>query len=170
MSKKIIKHELFEVLIPKGTTLTQFPIPDLPNLREVELWGVQAYYNDVIPNSVISQKTVVPKNVFVSSFLTLVNYAGREFLKQAPLVLFQTIETNMVGVPISTDPLIQIPFGIQEKDFKSFCGQKVNYSKSYINVSIPVSIAVIDYVFLISIYYVDPKEMGKDQTTFREKH
>lgn len=169
MSKKIIKHELFEVLVPANTTLNRFPIPDLPNLREVELWSVQCYYKKIVPFSVLSQRATIDKVIFQNSFLTLVNYDGMEFLKQAPFVIFQTIENNMVEVPLTTDPLVVNECTIQEKDFKSFVGQKVNYPKSYIEVSQP-TLNTTDIVYLISIGYVDPKQVGKKQTTFREKN
>ena len=169
MSKKIIKHELFEVLVPANTTLNRFFIPDLPNLREVELWSVQCYYKKIVPFSVLSQRPTIDKVIFQNSFLTLVNYDGMEFLKQAPIVIFQTIENNMVEVPLTTDPLVVNECTIQEKDFKSFVGQKVNYPKSYIEVSQP-TLNTTDIVYLISIGYVDPKQVGKKQTTFREKN
>jgi len=153
MSKKIIKHELFEVNVPAGTSLTQFPIPDLPNLRHVQLWGIQSYYGGIVPNSVISNKAVVSKADFKNSFLTLVDYKGRQFLNQAPLQMFQTIEDNLVETAL--------PASTQEKDFKCFCGQAVNYPKSFINVSKPITPVAFDQVFLISVYYVDPAEIGE---------
>lgn len=163
MSKKIIKHELVEVLVPAGSTLTQFQLPELNNLRQVDLWGVQVYYNSIVPKSVISQKDVIVKSVLQNAFLTLTNYDGKEFLKQCPMVMFQTIENSLANV----DPTLA---SIQEKDFKAFAGQKVNYPKSYINVSAPVPVALVDQVFLLSIFYVDPAELGKKQTTFRQKN
>jgi hypothetical protein len=159
MSKKIIKHELFEVLISAGTSLTQFPIPDLPNLRHVQLWGIQVYYKDIVPNSLISGKAVLTKADFQQSYLTLVNYDGKQFLNQAPLSMFQTIENNLstIGAPFDAS--------IQEKDFKSFTGQNVNYPKSFINVAKPIAPVLFDQVYLISVFYVDPSEIGKPKAT-----
>lgn len=159
MSKKIIKHELFEVNVPAGTSKTQFEIPQLNNLNNVELWGMQVYSSDIVKISVISQKAVIPKDVLQNAFITLVNYAGRQFLNQCPMVVFQTIENNL-GAPVNT---------IQEKDFKSFTGQKVNFPKSFINTS-AIPVVAFDQVFLVSVYYVDPAETKTDrQANFRNK-
>lgn len=162
MSKKIKKHELFEVLVPAGTTLTQFPIPDIPNLRQVNLLAIQAYYIDLVPKSVISQKVLVTKDIFKNAYLTLTNYDGKEFLKQAPMQMFQTIQGN-------TAETAGFPATIQETDFKNFVGQKVNYPKSYINVSSAIPVVGFDQVFLISVLYVDPAEAGKEEGTFRNR-
>lgn len=163
MSKKIIKHELFEVLVSAGTSLTQFPIPDLPNLRHVQLWGIQVYYSAIVPNSLISGKPVITKADFQQSYLTLVNYDGKQFLNQAPLSMFQTIENNMVSVPFGEGLFTEA--SIQEKDFKSFTGQNVNYPKSFINVAKAITPVLFDQVYLISVFYVDPSEIGKPKAT-----
>ena len=167
--KKVVKHELFEVVITPGTTLTRFPIPDLPNLRNVQVWGVQMYYSDIVPFSVISQRPLIDKAQYKNSFLTLVNYSGNEFLKQAPVDMFQTIENGLSAVAIPGSPTV--PSSIQEKDFKNFTGQKVNYPKSFIEVSQPVPVVAFEQVFLVSIYYTDPKELlnNPSQTSFRNK-
>ena len=168
--KKIIKHELVEVVIPIGTTLTRFQLPELNNLREVNLWGVQMYYKDIVSNSMISQRPVIDKSVFQTSFLTLVNYAGMEFLKQAPAVMFQTIENGVSGaMNVATGNFVNP--SIQEKDFKVLAGQIVNYPKSYIEVSTSIPPQVFEQVFLFSLFYTDPKELvaNPNTTTFRDK-
>ena len=124
---------------------------------------MQTYYDKIVPNSVLSGKAVVSKALFKKAFLTLTNYEGKEFLKQAPLALFQTIEDNM------SDDAILASASTQEKDFKSFTAQKVNYPKSYINVATAVPVVGFDQVFLISIYYVDPTEIGKPQATLKTR-
>ena len=141
--------------------MTQFQIPQLNNLNNVELWGIQVYSDDIVPTSVISQGTrVVPKSILQTAYLTLVNYAGRQFLNQCPMVVFQTIENNLGVAPNS----------IQEKDFKSFVGQKVNFPKSYINVSSAIPVVAFNQVFLISVYYVDVAELKSENlASFRNK-
>jgi len=53
--QKIIRHELVEILIPAGSTLTRFQFPDIPNLRNSHIWGFQVYTRDEVTNSIISE-------------------------------------------------------------------------------------------------------------------
>ena len=165
--KRVIKHELVEVIIPKGSTATRFQLPDLQNLRNVQTWGVQTYFDLIVPFSIISGKKVIPKLTFQKSFLTFENYGGREFDKQAPLVQYQTIENNMVSIPVGEGVFTDC--SIQEKDFKNFVGQKINFPKSYIDTIVPVASQNEDLVFLMSIFYTDKGETFS-QTSFDDKH
>jgi hypothetical protein len=158
--KRVIKHELIEVVVPAFSTATRFQLPDAQNLRNVQTWGIQAYYDNQVPISIISQRVVVNKKAFVYAFLTLENYSGREFDKQSPLSKFQTIENNMTATTSECS--------IQEKDFKSMIGQRINFPKSYVDVVFPVS-KEVDSVFLLSVYYSDAGETFS-QTTFNQKH
>jgi hypothetical protein len=160
--KRVIKHELVEVLIPANSTATRFLLPDLQNLRNTNLFGVQMYYDKIVPVSILSGRAVINKAVFQKSFLTLENYGGRQFLKQSPISLFQTIENNLADTAAGSDDS-----SIQEKDFKNFVGQKTNYPKSYIDLVTP-SASLKDEVFLFSIYYTDKNE-NMSQTTFDNK-
>lgn len=164
--KRVIKHELIEVIVPKGSSATRFQLPDAQNLRDVNTWGVQAYYSGIIPKSIISNLDVIDKTTFQKSFITFENYGGREFDKQAPLVQYQTIENNMVSVPFGET---FTEASIQEKDFKNFVGQKINFPKSYIDVIGKISDDTKDLVFLLSIYYTDKGE-NFSQTSFKDKH
>lgn len=161
--KRVVKHELIEVVIPANTTATRFQLPDAQNLRNVQTWGIQMYYDTIIPNSIISNRQVVTKADFQKSFLTLENYAGREFDKQAPISQYQTIENGL-----NNDPNQGVVSSIQEKDFKNFVGQKINFPKSYID-TIGVISDTFDKVFLISVYYTDKGE-DFSKTSFSNKH
>ena len=161
MSKKIIRHELVEVIIPAGSSLTRFPFPDIPNLRNSHLWGLQVYPKNVIDKGI---QTGIPLlDLFVvlkTSFITLCNYGGKEFLKQAPSTLFQTqFVQDISGAPPTVNQL-------EFTDVKSFVGQKVSWPKSYIDFTAPPGTSVtppIDQVFMISIYYSLPiKEEEKE--------
>lgn len=167
--KRVIKHELIEIIVPKGSTATRFQLPDAQNLRNVNTWGMQSYFNLVVPFSIISGLDVINKTTFQKSFLTLQNYAGREWDKQAPLCQLQTIENNMVSIPTGPLPTDVVECTIQEKDFKNFVGQKINFPKSYIDTVGKVSDDTKDLVFLISVYYTD-KDEKFSQTSFEDKH
>ena len=151
MAKKIIRHELVSVAIPANSTLSRFNIPDLPNLRNVHTFGIQVYTQEIVTKDIISQNPVVnPVSVLNQSFFTLVNYGGKEFLKQAPAAIFQTIVKNL-----------QIENKNQyEQDFKQLVGQKINYPKSFIEFSAPPSTSV-DTAYIFSVYYSLPMEEEK---------
>lgn len=150
--KRIVKHELLEVIIPAGSTATRFLLPDAQNLRNVQTWGIQIYYDLLVPFSIISGLGTITKANSLISFLTLENYAGRQFDKQSPINKFQTIENNL------SEAVGGIQCTIQEKDFKCFVGQKINFPKSYIDVVTPIADADVNKVFLISVYYTDKNE------------
>jgi hypothetical protein len=155
MAKQIIRHELVEIVIPSASTLTRYQFPDIPNLRNSMIWGMQVYTVDEISISPISQNPVLSHtNVLHKSFVTLVNYGGKEFLKQAPSIIFNTITFNLQS---STNAL--------ETDIKSFVGQKVNYPKSYIEfTATPSGTANLSY--LVSIYYSLPIEEEKKESGY----
>ncbi len=171
--KIIKKHELVYVTFPAGSNLTQFNFPDQPNLRNAKIWGIQAYYSAIIPQNVITQNITVPKNVFQTGFLTLLDYKGNQFCQQIPLPTLQTIENGLSGYVTSTGEteIDNVPT-IQEKDFKNFDGQIANWSKCFVQMPVAISTLGADTDFLFSVYYTDLDEIGKgkgSQTTFAKK-
>lgn len=145
MSKKIIRHELVSVLIPANSTNTRFVIPDLSNLRNVLTFGLQVYTIDEVAKDIISQNPVLSHTaVLHNSFLTFVNYGGKEFIKQAPSIMFNTINNN-AGASTNWN----------EQDFKSLVGQRINFPKSFIEFTTPPATAV-DTAFIFSVYYSLP--------------
>lgn len=155
MAQRIIRHELVSVLIPQNSTATRFLIPDLPNLRNVHLFGLQVYTVDEIALDIQTQNPVLPHTaVLHNSFITLVNYGGKEFLKQAPSIMFNTISANL-----------QTSTNWFENNTKSFVGQKVNYPKSYIEFSTAPAPAR-DSVFLLSVYYSLPEAQERKESGY----
>jgi hypothetical protein len=160
MAKKIIRHELVSVTIPANSTATRFNIPDLPNLRNVHLWGIQVYTVAQVNadintgNAVLAQGTVLH-----NSFLTLVNYGGKEFLKQAPSLIFSTVQANL-----------NTSQNWNELDVKSFAGQKVNFPKSYIEFTTAPA-GANNTVYLFSVYYSLPiaEEVREGNYSFANK-
>lgn len=156
MAKKIIRHELVSVLIPANSTLTKFLIPDLPNLRSVLTFGIQVYTVDEVAVDIISRNPVTNHtNVLHNSFMTFVNYGGKEFLKQAPAIIFNTIQQNGIAGVTNWN----------EMDFKSLIGQKINFPKSYIEFSSPPAIGV-DTAYIFSVYYSLPLLEEKKDSGF----
>jgi hypothetical protein len=157
MAKKIIRHELVSVLIPANSTLTKFLIPDLPNLREVLTFGLQVYTVDEVAVDIISRNPVCSHiAVLHNSFITFVNYGGKEFLKQAPAIMFNTInEARSTALGTNWN----------ETDFKSLIGQRINFPKSYIEFSTAPATAV-DTAYIFSVYYSLPLLQEKRDSGF----
>jgi hypothetical protein len=160
MSKKIIRHELVSVNIPANSTLTRFVIPDLPNLRNVLTFGIQVYTVNEVFTDIISQNPVCSHTVVLHrSFLTFVNYGGKEFLKQAPAIMFNTLNDNAAATT-----------NWNEQDIKQLIGQRINYPKSFIEFSAPPALAV-DTAYIFSVYYSLPvlEEQKESGYTFSNK-
>lgn len=183
-SRRIIKHELIEIPIPAGTTLTEFQIPEQNNLREVELLGVQVHVNEITPYSAISQKPTLSQDVLNKCFLTLLNYKGFAFLHLAPILMFQTMrhtdgevdtettggtggapeEGGTGGTASSSSTFEDV---IYDTDIKDFSRQGVNWPQSKLNFSRSISSDVeAASVVLLSVYYYDPKNVSDNDTKF----
>ena len=161
MSKKIIRHELVEITIPAASTLTRFNFPDLPNLRNVLIFGYQVYTSAAVTNSIISGNAVLGHiPVLHNSYTTFVNYGGKEFLKQAPNIMFNTLNENLNTSTNWT-----------EMDTKAFVGQRVNWPSSYLQFTTSPSNPTANLVFLCSIYYSLPpaQEQQESGYTFGNK-
>lgn len=146
MAQRQIRHELVEIIIPVGSTLTRFQFPDIPNLRNSHIWGLQVYTRSQVATSVISGN-ILPTQTQVqhNSFITLVNYGGKEFSKQVPAIVYNTLSFDDAT---STNVFNYNP--------NNFVGQKVNYPKSYIEfTTAPGGVAALSY--LMSVYYSLPE-------------
>jgi hypothetical protein len=142
--KKIIRHEIIEVVIPANSTSTRFLLGDYPNLRNVHLWGIQAYTNET--NGKLGVNTllnIIDYATLTTGYLTLVNYGGKEFSKQLPLVNYFTYHGDTAKYPFETDT-------------KNYTGQKANYPKSYVEFTAAPASRVNDTCIMLSVYYSLP--------------
>jgi len=168
MAKKLIRHELVEITIPAGSTLTRFQFPDIPNLRNSHLWALQVYYgpidnvtppdpavNQLITKGIQTGLNVISNVKLRSCFITFVNYGGKEFLKQAPALNFQTQFAGPTG------PIVPM-----EWDTKTFVGQKVSYPKSYLEFNAPPAQPTESTVFMCSILYSLPFAEEKKESGY----
>jgi hypothetical protein len=157
-AQKIIRHEWIEIPVPANSTLTRFQFPDLPNLRNVLLFGLETYTSVDISKSINNQLDLINSNALLPNcYVTLVNYGGKEFLKQMP------IRNLMYTFNVTGD-------NTYETYPKYFCGQRVNWPKSYIQSTQAVSQA-FDTTFVLSCYYSMPPaiENAEDNFTFGNK-
>jgi len=146
---------MVSITIPANSTLTRYNIPDLPNLRNVHILGLQVYTIDSVAKDIISQNPVCGHTqVLHNSFITLVNYGGKEFLKQAPAILFNTSSANL---NVSTNWYESNPLG--------FVGQKANYPKSFIEFTTAPAIGV-DTAYIFSVFYSLPVEEEKRESGY----
>ena len=121
---------------------------DNNELRNVRLWGVQSYYyydyNKSIPtiNYFSGQiKTdpnynlpIVRKKFFQQTFLNLYDINNDNFLKDAPLPIFQTIENSQEEFD---DVDVFREETIVEKDHKIFTGQLFDLQNSSLSMIFP---------------------------------
>lgn len=141
--KKIIRHEIIEVVIPAKSSSTRFLLGDFPNLRNVHLWGIQAYASET--NGKLGINTLLPiidYGTLITGYLTLVNYGGKEFSKDLPMLNYFTYQ----GASARS----------YETDSKNYTGQKANYPKSYVNFSTAPASLDNDTVIMLSVYYSLP--------------
>ena len=158
--QKIIRHEWVELPVLAGSTLTRFNFPDLPNLRNVLLFGLKVYDANTLNASINNQLPLLSHtNVLQKSYITLVNYGGKEFLKQAPLQMFNTASFNLAT---STN--------FFENYAKDFAGQRVNWPKSYIQLT-TLAGNVVDQTYALSVFYSMPPaiERAEDNYSFANK-
>ena len=139
----IIKHEFVEIQIPASTTQTRLYFPELPNLRNVHLLNIEVTYKSYIPFTP-SNIDVINDALFKNTFLTLVDYTGKEFTHQIPLQYLNYMSENQKD--FFTETLI-----------KQFCGQRVNWTKSYIEFSSNTNVANRLESCIFSVYYADTK-------------
>jgi hypothetical protein len=145
--KKIIRHEIIEVVIPAKSSSTRFLLGDYPNLRNVHLWGIQAYTFQT--NGKLGINTLLPIITYATlttGYLTLVNYGGKEFSKDLPMLNYFTYQ----GATLGGEPFFY------ETDSKNYTGQKANYPKSYVNFSSAPASSDTDTVIMLSVYYSLP--------------
>lgn len=152
----LYKHELVEVIIPAGSTLSKYYLPDLPNLRNVHLWNIEVFSSDEIPKSIISGNAVISPSLMKSAFLTLQSYNGKNFVYQRPFPLFKYIQ-NIFAIAANS---------LTEFYPRSFVGQKVNYPKSYVEIADTSLISgVAAQCILLSVEYSDIAAIeAKDRT------
>lgn len=156
MARKIVKSQLIEVIIPAGSTNQKFQLPDVPDLRNVHLLGIETYSNSEVPKSILSDNTVASASLISSIFLTLQLYNGKNFMWQKPLWCFH----NLAAATIWT----WFP--------NVFTGQRLNFPKCYLEIQDTSLIPPAeDTSVLLDIYYSEsPVREQKDRkASFRNQ-
>jgi hypothetical protein len=148
----IIKHEYVQIQIPAGSTNTRLYFPELPNLRNVHVLNIESTNATIIPFSP-DNSAVINQPLFYNTFLTLIDYRGKEFIHQIPLVHL----------------LYVTGAGHYEQLIKKLVGQRVSWTKSYIEFSSSANVSGTTLeVVPFSVYYADVKseEMKDARSSF----
>lgn len=138
MASLAIKNaEYVEVIVPSGNTKSQIYFPDLPNLRNRPIFGIEAYTANEQSTS-YSGASVVSATLSTDVTITLY-FDGGEFI-QIPFVSIRRIANGASGA------------GIYFSDIPNLAGQNIVWTKSYISMNANVaSFAGKNFVF--SVYY-----------------
>lgn len=132
----IIKNaEYVEVPIPTGNTKTQIYFPDLPNLRNRPIFGIELY-TDTIAGITNSGATVQAYAQLVNTTVTLY-YDGGEFIVVPAMSLVR------LNYSLSQGIIYDIPH---------LAGQNVVWTKSYVTMSGTIA-GYAAKTFLFNVYY-----------------
>lgn len=158
LQKNVVgKHELFEVIIPADSTATRFQFPDVQNLRNTKLKGLQIYTDSEVKQSLLSNTYVITPSVLGYCYVTLQTYDGREVIKQLPIF---NLSTN-TGFGVAN---------LSNLGFAQFRNLRINYPKSYIEFSTPQADPAKNLSVLFSAYYEDMTADEKAQPdTFKNR-
>lgn len=133
---RIERFEAVEISVPSGSTLTRFYFPDLPNLRNAKITGVQVYTAGTITATPLTGQTPVTTADLKKSTLTL--YEGDlQLVYNIPMLNFNNIVNS------ATDPYtFELP---------AINGLTLSWVKSYVNV--PTALATTGVAYSFGVYY-----------------
>jgi hypothetical protein len=133
---KVTRFESVEVNVPSGSTLTQFNLPDLPNLRNAKIDRIVFYTAGTISATPLTGSTPVTTADMKKSFITL--YEGDlQLIYRIPILEFNNIVNS------ATDPYQNDPLDIN--------GITISWTKSFI--SLPSALATTNVAYSIGIFY-----------------
>lgn len=137
---KINKYEFIECVIPASSTATRFYFNDQPQLRFVSLINLEVYNAGTISTSILSNNTNISAAVMLTGFLVLY-YDDKESVAKLPLNLLNPVSSNFTT---TNYPSV---FGV-----KTFNGQEVQWSKSYVQFTVAPATASNTSV-CVGVYY-----------------
>lgn len=133
---QILNAEYVEVAIPTGNTKQQIYFPDLPNLRNKPIMGIEAY-SAVEQGTTTSGATVQALSDLVNATVTLY-YDGGEYIV-VPILSIRRVGNNGANTAFYAD----IP---------NLAGQNVVWTKSYVSMNASVANFAAKS-FLFNVYY-----------------
>jgi len=133
---RIERFEAIEVSVPNGSSLTRFQFPDVPQLRNAKISGIQVYTAGSITATPLTGSTPVTTADLKKSFLTL--YQGDlQLIYSLPLISLNSI-VNSAADPYT----FELP---------AINGLTISWTKSYI--SLPSALATTNVAYSFGVYY-----------------
>jgi hypothetical protein len=133
---RIERFEAVEISVPSSSTLTRFYFPDLPNLRNAKITGIQVYTAGTITATPLTGSTPVTTADLKKSFLTL--YEGDlQLVYNVPMLNFNNI-VNSAADPYT----FELP---------NVNGITISWVKSYVNL--PTALATTNVAYSFGVYY-----------------
>jgi hypothetical protein len=138
---KIQNYEFVEIIVPQSSTATKFYFNDQPQLRFVSLLNMSSYTPNVMTNSILSGNPLLSIANLKNTYLVL--YANdKESINRIPVLELNRIASNSTSAD---------PYAFQ---LNAFAGQKVTWSKSYIQTPVAYSsISASNYSVCFGVYY-----------------
>lgn len=133
---QILNAEYVEVAIPTGNTKQQIYFPDLPNLRNKPIMGIEAF-SAVEQGTTTSGATVQALSDLVNATVTLY-YDGGEYIV-CPILSIRRVGNNGANTAFYAD----IP---------NLAGQNIVWTKSYVSMNASVANFAAKS-FLFNVYY-----------------
>lgn len=141
MAQKITNYEFISITIPQNSTATRFQIPDQPQLRFVNLEALEVYTPGVVTQSILTKNALLSLANLQITYLVLY-YDDKEALNRLPILALNKIASNSGTAN---------PYVFQQNIFK---GQRITWSKSYIETSAPYSgITSASFDVCLGVYY-----------------
>lgn len=151
MSIPVTRFEYVEIPVPNGSTLRQFPFPDLPNLRNAKILSIELFYNiDSLTDTIIAPSganTMIKANM-VNCYLNL--YEGDlQVVKDMPVIKLQHFNYN------NDDDVVH---SISTEKQVLFNGQIITWNKSYVRFS--KALSETNFCICLGITYLQPEDVG----------
>ena len=147
---RIERFEAVEISVPTSSTLTRFYFPDLPNLRNAKITGIQVYTAGTISATPLTGSTPVTTADLKKSFLTL--YEGDlQLVYNVPMLNFNNI-VNSAADPYT----FELP---------NVNGITISWVKSYVNL--PTALATTNVAYSFGVYYHFNKYYVSESTNSR---
>ena len=147
--RKVMIFTKIEIDIDTIGSIARINFKPNNELRNVKLWGVQSYYrysysktptlikyeSGQFTQDLDFHTDLINKDYLQRSFLNLYDTNGVNFLRNAPLPIFQTIENGQDEFYSNNgEEIVDRESTIVEKDNKEFNGQLLDLQNSYINI------------------------------------
>lgn len=137
---KIQNFEFIECVVPQSSTGTKFFFPDQPQLRFTSLLNLVSYTTDTCTNSILSGNPLLSIANLKNTYLVL--YANdKECINRIPVM-----SLNAQGTTTASSAWTY--------QISAFAGQKIVWSKSYIQTPVAYSsISGSNYSVTFGVYY-----------------